>query len=59
MRTVDNQTIYTRGFLLQKGAVHDLGPNTWQLNDNWRMVTISLEHPEKKKKRTQPFFFFF
>ncbi|CAO3639118.1 unnamed protein product [Mucor hiemalis] len=37
MRTRDNHAILTREFLLQKGALHDFGPNTLQLKDNWRM----------------------
>ncbi|KAI8967276.1 hypothetical protein BDF20DRAFT_901567 [Mycotypha africana] len=37
MRTEDNRAIPMRKFLLQKGAVHDFGPNTLQLKDNWRM----------------------
>jgi hypothetical protein len=38
MRTRENHAIPTREFLLQKGALHDFGPNTLQLKDNWRMV---------------------
>ncbi|KAI7889188.1 uncharacterized protein EV154DRAFT_424222 [Mucor mucedo] len=37
MRTKENHAIPTREFLLQKGALHDFGPNTLQLKDNWRM----------------------
>ncbi|KAL9556985.1 hypothetical protein MBANPS3_001622 [Mucor bainieri] len=37
MRTRENHAIPTREFLLQKGALHDFGPNTLQLKDNWRM----------------------
>lgn len=44
MRTKENHAIPTREFLLQKGALHDFGPNTLQLKDNWRMVTILLSH---------------
>ncbi|KAI9483431.1 MAG: hypothetical protein EXX96DRAFT_477834 [Benjaminiella poitrasii] len=37
MRTEDNYAIPAREFFLQKDALHGFGPNTLQLNDNWRM----------------------
>ncbi|KAK4516584.1 uncharacterized protein ATC70_011559 [Mucor velutinosus] len=37
MRTHENHAIPAREFLLKKGALHDFGPNTLQLKDNWRM----------------------
>ena len=40
MRTRENHAIPAREFLLQVGALHDFGPNTLQLKDNWRMVSI-------------------
>lgn len=42
MRTSKNHAIPTREFLLQVGALHDFGPNTLQLKDNWRMVSNIL-----------------
>ncbi len=54
MRTNENHAIPTREFLLQKGALHDFGPNTLQLKDNWRMVKKKklLKNLNIKKKIT-------
>ncbi|KAI7908098.1 P-loop containing nucleoside triphosphate hydrolase protein [Cokeromyces recurvatus] len=37
MRTEDNYAIPAREFLLQKNALHEFGPSTLQLKENWRM----------------------